>query len=1298
MNICKRVGSLMLSLLLVFSLLSSTLAVQTYAATAPALSVESKSVSPGEQFTIAVNLANATSVYGGNFTLQYDSNLLTADFFAFGSIVGGHTKNCNLDYQSAGNLIRFTFSGASALTSSGTLVTFTFTAKQSVSGSAALKFTAYKMYDENGSAITSTANGSTITISSKPVVSPSISITNKTVTIGETVSVPIMISNSSDVYGGNFTLQYDSNLLTAESYSFGSIVSGHTKNCNLNYQSAGNLIRVTFSGASAVSSDGTLVTLTFTAKAEGTSALQFTAYKMYDENGSSIATTVSNGNVTVEQKTTKTLTSISVQSNPTKTTYYIGDSLNTSGLQLKLTYSDGSNETVTSGYTTSGFSSTSAGTKTVTVSYDGKTTTFTVTVNTPSISLSSASKSMTVGDTATLTATTLPNGQAVTWVSSDTSVATVSGGTITAKATGTATITAKFTYNGITYSKPCSLKVELNTTNVITGQCGPNAYYSLNLDAHSLSITGAGSLDGWSESSTAPWFKYTHNVRDVTIAEGITCIPSYSFYYCSQIVDVSIPNTVTNIGYKAFSYCWSLDKIELPESLEEIGQFAFYGCSKLTTILIPKNVDNIISINAFGGCASLKMIDVDLENVKFTSVDGILYNKSKTKLLRCPCGYEKKVSVFDGVKTIDEGAFKDCQIIEHITLSNSVTTINEDAFFDCKNLKTIYLSNKLEKIYSYAFYYCTSLTDIAIPDSTNYIGDKAFMGCSNLKQVDLSNITCSALYNYVFAYCTNMQTFVFPKGVSRIYVGAFSSCESLKELVLPDSVTVIEDSAFANCIGLEKITIPKSVTTIYSDSFKKCNSLTIYGYENTEAETYANDESIPFIALDGKELTSISIVQNPFKTTYYIGDSLNTSGLTLKLTYSDGSTETVKSGFTTSGFSSTSAGTKTITVEYGGKSTTFTVTVNTPTVSLSLTSKSMTVGDTETLTATTTPSGQSVTWTSSNTSVATVSGGTITAKAAGTATITAKFTYNGISYSKTCSITVTSAPELEPTLSSISIATKPTKTTYEIGESLNTSGLTLKLTYSDGSTKTVSSGFTTSGFSSATAGTKTVKVTYSGKSTNFTVIVSEPVIDQNKPCVTIERKSARVGSTVSITVNLQNNPGIWGMDLAVNYDKSQLTLTNVTNGTVFSSSEWMQGSLSGDKYILSYEASGFEDNTTNGVLATLEFTVNENATADSFSDISLSYNTGDIINVNFDDIEMSVVSGGINITNFIYGDLNGDGLVNKKDSLLMKMYLADNSTVIDKKAADVYADGIINKKDSLYLKQYLAGLDVELGA
>lgn len=293
---------------------------------------------------------------------------------------------------------------------------------------------------------------------------------------------------------------------------------------------------------------------------------------------------------------------------------------------------------------------------------------------------------------------------------------------------------------------------------------------------------------------------------------------------------------------------------------------------------------------------------------------------------------------------------------------------------------------------------------------------------------------------------------------------------------------------------------------------------------------------------------------------------------------------------------------------------------------------------------------------------------------------------------------VSIAAESETVPETLTIISEPVKTSYKIGESLNTSGLELRLTYSDGTTETITSGYTVSGFSSATAGTKIVTVKYGDLTTTFSVTVNELVVDEDTPQIVVESRTARIGSTVFVTVSLEKNPGIWGMDLVVDYDKSQLTLTNVTNGTVFSAGEWIQGKLSGERYILSYEASGFDNVTGNGILATLEFTVNEDASVDSFSEITLSYHTGDIINVEFQDIYVVIVPGGIQITDYIIGDVNGDGIVNKKDSLLLRMYLADNSIVIDMQAADVYADGVVNKKDSLYLKQFLAGWDVELGA
>ena len=98
--------------------------------------------------------------------------------------------------------------------------------------------------------------------------------------------------------------------------------------------------------------------------------------------------------------------------------------------------------------------------------------------------------------------------------------------------------------------------------------------------------------------------------------------------------------------------------------------------------------------------------------------------------------------------------------------------------------------------------------------------------------------------------------------------------------------------------------------------------------------------------------------------------------------------------------------------KYGGatRSASCSVTVNKVQIELSQSSLTMNIGDTETLSATVSPSGQSVTWSSSNTNVATVSNsGTVSAVGSGTATITASFDYSQKKYSATCTVKIQEA-------------------------------------------------------------------------------------------------------------------------------------------------------------------------------------------------------------------------------------------------------------------------------------------------
>lgn len=127
---------------------------------------------------------------------------------------------------------------------------------------------------------------------------------------------------------------------------------------------------------------------------------------------------------------------------------------------------------------------------------------------------------------------------------------------------------------------------------------------------------------------------------------------------------------------------------------------------------------------------------------------------------------------------------------------------------------------------------------------------------------------------------------------------------------------------------------------------------------------------------------------------------------------------------------------------------------------------------------------KAVTWSSNNTSVATVSSnGTVKAVGYGTAVITAK-TVNGLT--SNCTITV---KKVEVT--SLTIATQPTKTSYYVGDTLNTAGLTLKVTYTNGTAKTISSGFTCNVSKLTSTGTQSVTVSYGGKTVSFKVSVTK---------------------------------------------------------------------------------------------------------------------------------------------------------------------------------------------------------------
>jgi uncharacterized protein (TIGR02145 family) len=193
-------------------------------------------------------------------------------------------------------------------------------------------------------------------------------------------------------------------------------------------------------------------------------------------------------------------------------------------------------------------------------------------------------------------------------------------------------------------------------------------------------------------------------------------VPDYAFINNlnwqarTNLTSVILPSSLASIGYVAFYYCTGLKgDFNLPSSVTTIGNSAFDGCNGLSSVFIPASVTSI-GKPSFAECSG--MITVDPANPKYSSLDGVLFDKDKTELLQCPSS-----------KT---GSY---------TVPLSVTSIADQAFYSCAGLTSIDIPSSITSIGYAAFINCSGLTSLNIPSSVTYIGPSAFTNCSGLSSI-----------------------------------------------------------------------------------------------------------------------------------------------------------------------------------------------------------------------------------------------------------------------------------------------------------------------------------------------------------------------------------------------------------------------------------------------------------------------------------------------------------------------------------------------------------------------------------
>ena len=282
---------------------------------------------------------------------------------------------------------------------------------------------------------------------------------------------------------------------------------------------------------------------------------------------------------------------------------------------------------------------------------------------------------------------------------------------------------------------------------------------------------------------------------------------------------------VTYIGGWAFNGCTGITSIIIPNSVTIIGDGAFNNCAGLTSITIPDSVTSI-GESAFCDCTSLKSINVVSDNDCFSSDNGVLFDKKKTKLIRYPEGkLEISYTIPNSVTSIGYNAFRNCAGLTSITIPNSVTCIETFAFHNCTGLTSITIPNSVTSIGYYAFSNCSSLTSITIPNGVTTIKDGTFEDCSNLTSVTIPDSVTSIGWA-TFHNCKSLTSIIIPDSITDIGKLAFLECSSLASITIPNGVTIIEELAFSGCNGLTSITIPNSVTSIGNSAFDRCTGIT----------------------------------------------------------------------------------------------------------------------------------------------------------------------------------------------------------------------------------------------------------------------------------------------------------------------------------------------------------------------------------------------------------------------------------------------------------------------------------------
>ena len=545
--------------------------------------------------------------------------------------------------------------------------------------------------------------------------------------------------------------------------------------------------------------------------------------------------------------------------------------------------------------------------------------------------------------------------------------------------------------------------------------------------------------------------KGNDNIVSITIPGSVKDIGNNAFEGCTKLERVIFTNpekTSKNliIRVSAFQNCKKLTECEIPARAYQVVGNIFKGCTSLTEIEV--NAANPYYFTQDGVLFGPALVEYKPQ-----------YDDAYA-LQSYPAGRQGAYSIPSTVhgKTIDQiwtSGFEGAAGLTDITIPASIGRLGTAAF-ESTGLTHVTIPDTVQQVDPAVFQNCTSLVSVKLPEGITEIDQYLFANCISLQHVDMPD-SITKINIYAFHNCTSLTSLALPKGLTSLSVGCFEKCYNLQHVVVPPSVINFPKDDDVGVYNPFKY----SPVTVYVQKGSTGDRFFNNNLAELQASATASGGSLKVVTLDSVadpaaiNVGSLELIdagrQISVAGNFRIGSYLNVQPLTSGRDYNAFAAKAngkafraydlslLPSGTTASGpftltigqpegYASSAtlygANASALTTDYADNCFTASLSALGPvalidvkeatggtkvtSVTLNRATLNLEVGKTGKLSATVLPASatdKSITWSSSKTDVASVSSnGTVNAKKAGTAVITATAT-NGKSAS--CTVTVT---------------------------------------------------------------------------------------------------------------------------------------------------------------------------------------------------------------------------------------------------------------------------------------------------